>query len=223
MAKMNVLITAGGTVEKIDEVRSITNFSTGRLGSLIAESFSARGAEVWYVHGIRAALPNCRVNGIAVESALDLKNAVERVLSSERIDAVIHTAAVSDYTVAEVRGSDGKTLERGTKISSTEKELTLRLVQTPKIIASLRKLAPAAIIAGFKLLNKAPFSELESAAIRLMEQNGLDLVLMNDLSTIHGDVHIGYLLNRNHEQIKFGTKPEIAGGIVEAVFGRANG
>ena len=50
MKNINVLITSGGTVEKIDAVRGITNFSTGKLGSLLAESFSMYNAEIWYMH-----------------------------------------------------------------------------------------------------------------------------------------------------------------------------
>jgi len=214
---MNVLISSGGTVEKIDAVRGITNFSTGRLGSLIAESFSRANAKVWYLHGVRAAIPNCNVINSEFESVAELQSGIRNILSSQNIDVIVHAAAVSDYSVVELTRPDGAQLERNKKISSAEPELILKLVQTPKIIAELRKLAPNAVIVGFKLLDNVPYSALLAAATNTMTANDCDFVLMNDSSTFSGDTHIGYLLDRQLSATKFQTKQEIADGIVRAV------
>jgi len=218
MANINVLITSGGTVEKIDAVRGITNFSTGKLGSLLAESFSVHNAEIWYLHATTACLPSCKVNSFPFESVVELKQTIETILRSEQIDVIVHAAAVSDYLVAEVLDSRGNRLDNKGKISSNETELTVKLAQTPKIISTLREMAPNAVIVGFKLLDGVTKEELFIAAKRVMDQNGCDFVLMNDSAEISGECHIGYLMNDNGIMQCFETKSEIASGIAKAVW-----
>lgn len=99
---MNILITAGGTAERIDSVRTITNMATGELGSLIADTFAthAEVAGIWYVCARNARRPSASCAEIVeVGSAEDLQTALTRLLSTQKIDAVIHTMAVSDYTL----------------------------------------------------------------------------------------------------------------------------
>ncbi len=99
---MKILITAGGTTEKIDDVRKITNMATGRLGSLIAEEFAAHVEveKIFYVCAQDSIVPvaSC-VDIIKISSVEDLKNTLTELLSNQKIDAVIHTMAVSDYTL----------------------------------------------------------------------------------------------------------------------------
>lgn len=105
---MNILITAGGTGEDIDEVRRITNNATGRLASLVAREFCAqakeRGAElekIYYVCEAGAAVPELPiVERVETRGVRGLKTALEGLLSGVRFDAVIHSMAVSDYCVA---------------------------------------------------------------------------------------------------------------------------
>lgn len=102
---MNIIVTSGGTRERIDAVRSITNGATGRLGSLIAGEFSRRlpGSThtVYYLCGAGSAVPaegdNIRV--VRIEGTDDLQSKLEALLTNEKIDAVIHSMAVSDYKV----------------------------------------------------------------------------------------------------------------------------
>jgi phosphopantothenate-cysteine ligase len=98
---MNILITAGGTSEKIDEVRTITNMATGRLGSLTAEAFLRKeDAAVTYVCSMNAALPqDKRANTIRIRDVRDLVSTLEKLLREQTFDAVIHSMAVSDYAV----------------------------------------------------------------------------------------------------------------------------
>jgi phosphopantothenate-cysteine ligase len=99
---MNVLITAGGTGEKIDRVRSITNMSTGRLSRVIAETFAAldETERIFYVCGERAVRPQCeKAEVLPVGGARDLAEAVTELCQNRRIDVAVHAMAVSDYSV----------------------------------------------------------------------------------------------------------------------------
>ncbi|MDR1135069.1 MAG: phosphopantothenate--cysteine ligase [Clostridiales Family XIII bacterium] len=102
---MNVLITAGGTAEKIDNVRSITNTSTGRLGCIIAEAFD-RWEEIrtiFYVCGNRAVKPDvAKARIIQIEGTAELESAIVDICKDESVDAVVHAMAVSDYAVSAV-------------------------------------------------------------------------------------------------------------------------
>jgi phosphopantothenate---cysteine ligase (CTP) len=98
---MNILITAGGTSEKIDEVRTISNMSTGRLGSLIADSFLKRSdVSVTYICPEGASLPqNSRAKIFFIDSVQSLQTALKAALQEQLFDAVVHSMAVSDYSV----------------------------------------------------------------------------------------------------------------------------
>ncbi|MDR1573134.1 MAG: phosphopantothenate--cysteine ligase [Clostridiales Family XIII bacterium] len=106
---MNVLITAGGTDEKIDRVRSITNMSTGRLSCVIAETFAAldETERIFYVCGGRAVRPQSeKAEILPVSGASDLAETVTELCRSRRIDAAVHAMAVSDYSVRMVSSCD---------------------------------------------------------------------------------------------------------------------
>lgn len=99
---MKILITAGGTNEPIDSVRTITNSSTGRLGARIAERFLAepQTEQIYYLHGQTAIAPqNERVKPICIGSVADLEENIRSVFRTTSVDIVIHCMAVSDYRV----------------------------------------------------------------------------------------------------------------------------
>jgi len=96
---MRVLISAGGTSESIDSVRSVTNHSTGRLGSIIADRFAKDGAHVIYICGERADLPqSLGIEIVRIKDVRSLVAAMERLFSEYKFDCVIHSMAVSDFT-----------------------------------------------------------------------------------------------------------------------------
>lgn len=104
---MKVLITAGGTTEKIDNVRSISNSSTGRLGTAIAEAFinsrNLQLEELIYLCGQTAAVPQSdKAHIIRIGGVSELYSQIENILTAQKIDVVIHSMAVSDYTVGSV-------------------------------------------------------------------------------------------------------------------------
>ncbi|MDR2759137.1 MAG: phosphopantothenoylcysteine synthase [Spirochaetaceae bacterium] len=245
---MNFLITAGGTVEQIDSVRSITNSATGRLGSLIADELA--GHKVWYICGKNAIRPqNPRAEILPVGDTAALEVEVRQVLETRRIDGIIHTMAVSDYrvsalttprlmaesllTVLENRCPAGglpareeilrgiqhpQVLDRGRKISSGEQNLILILEPTVKVISLLRGLAPGAVLVGCKLLHDVPTGTLISAAYALLQKNHCDFVLANDARDIQEDRHAAYLIDRDARMTPYGDKQSIARGIVSRII-----
>ncbi|MCL2703803.1 MAG: phosphopantothenate--cysteine ligase [Defluviitaleaceae bacterium] len=98
---MKILVTAGGTSEKIDEIRKISNISTGRLGALIADAFIRKAnADITFVCGENSVIPlGMPVKIIKVGSVNELTYALASCFKQSRFDAVIHSMAVSDYSV----------------------------------------------------------------------------------------------------------------------------
>ena len=104
---MNILITAGGTSEKIDQVRVLTNQATGRLGKEIADVFKHDNVHIYYVHGPQAVLPTGdNVELIPIHSVKELYTQMETLLTTKSIDYVIHSMAVSDYQANQALSDD---------------------------------------------------------------------------------------------------------------------
>jgi phosphopantothenate-cysteine ligase len=223
---MNILITSGGTTEQIDAVRAIANFSSGRLGKLIADRFGEEKevSRIFCVCGKRSHQPETpKAEMVEVGDTRELEEAVLRIIGDFRIDAVVHSMAVSDYRVRSVSSGSGALLDRAGKISSDEKELIVVLEQTPKIIGMFQAIAPKALLVGFKLLDGVSKEELLRVAHALLTKNRCSYVLANDLRDIKGDKHIGHLIGAGGNSVRFETKQEIAEGIVRAVMGELKG
>lgn len=240
----NILITSGGTSEPIDEIRAITNKSTGRLGSAIAHEFSLREdvGKIFYVHGKGAVLPEDK--GIIFKEARstdDVLGAMTEILENEKIDIIIHSMAVSDYTTAsfltledmlgllaygesETVSEVAELMEKEdlrkkyTKLPSSMDSPVLLLKKTPKVLLRLRGLAPEAAIVGFKLLDHVSHEELMRVAKEQIEKNDTDFCLANDYATVVTPVHVGYLLGKDGNETEFRGKEDIARGIVSVLM-----
>lgn len=215
---MKIIITAGGTTEKIDDVRAITNISTGRLGNAIARSvlrnFGEKLETLYYLHGSLAIPPlGSNVVSIPIGCVSDLEKALKNILENEKIDAVIHSMAVSDYTVKEITTlgdiKEGKTLEPGNKISSDIENLVIVMEKTPKVISAIKEWRPNAILVGFKLLSHVPEEELIQVGYALLRKNRCDFVLANDLKDIKEKTHKGILIHQDKSYDTMETKEEI--------------
>jgi phosphopantothenate---cysteine ligase (CTP) len=149
---MNCLVTAGPTYEPLDEVRRLTNFSTGRLGSELANYFADHGHDVTLLLGEQAtwrAAVNAQVQPFTTTA--DLRDRLHAA-GKGKFDAVFHAAAVSDFGFGKVWQRDEKRLrpvESG-KIPTDLTNVLVELVPTPKIIGSLRLWFPEAFIVGWK-------------------------------------------------------------------------
>ena len=100
---MKILVTAGGTTEKIDEVRAITNHSTGRLGQAIAQAFLSNGHHVTYLTTPLAVRPvqtgtDGTLEVVEIETTAQLQQQIEHLLSAQTFEAIIHSMAVSDFS-----------------------------------------------------------------------------------------------------------------------------
>lgn len=97
---MEILITAGGTSEPIDNVRSITNHSSGGLGKKIAEAFLATGHQVTYVTTPQALRPKnaSALTIIEIETTAELEKQLVTLFSEKQFDSIVHSMAVSDFT-----------------------------------------------------------------------------------------------------------------------------
>ena len=221
------VITSGGISEKIDNVRKITNSSSGKLGMTIANHLleSKSDITIYYVCSKNALRPsNTRVKIIEVVGTLDLKDKVESLLRNEKIDYFIHTMAVADYMVDYVttvdkmkksflNNSDMEVI-KDTKISSYENNLVLVLKPTPKIISLIKKESPLTYLVGFKLLDGVSKKELIEVAKRLRDKNKCDLVVANDLEDIRNKEHKAYIIDKEDKVVEASDKEDIAKKLV---------
>ena len=138
--RKKVLITAGGTQEPLDAVRVITNLSTGHTASQVANKFTRSGWDVTYLHGRSAKIPTGACETIEFFSTLDLEQFLKKHLSSQKFDAVIHLAAVSDYAPVSInKNGNYDKINSNTKIPSKEKKITVEFERTPKLVQSIKK------------------------------------------------------------------------------------
>jgi len=151
---VHCVVTAGPTYESLDKVRRLTNFSTGRLGCELSLFLSLRDHKVTLLIGEQATYGGKR-KAAQIEvfsTTADLHGRLE-ALSRQRVDALFHAAAVSDFTFGKtwLRSSGGKLIEvKSGKISTREGTLLAELIPTKKIIAELRPWFPQAHIVGWK-------------------------------------------------------------------------
>ncbi len=171
----HVVVTAGGTVEAIDPVRTITNRSTGRMGVAVAEAALDRGARVTLIAAAVAVPLPPRAQVVRVESTEEMRAALAGALDGgagrSGFDALVMAAAVSDFRPAQ---------PSATKIARAGR-LTLELEPTPDLLAELAAaaatLVPRPILVGFA----AETGGIERAPEKL-RRKGLDLLVANDVA-----------------------------------------
>jgi phosphopantothenoylcysteine decarboxylase/phosphopantothenate--cysteine ligase len=150
---MNVIVTCGPSYEPIDQVRRITNFSTGRLGITLANAFTDAGHRVYCLKGEQAT--DCtvlRAHEISLFSTNDDLAAKLEKLSQRKpanFDVIFHAAALCDFKVAEVKNEAGEKITSA-KFPTRGDRLTLALEPTAKILPELRNWFPNAKIVGWK-------------------------------------------------------------------------
>ena len=218
----NIIVTAGGTSEKIDNVRKITNSSTGKLGMKITLELLKKynDVKIYYVCSRNSLRPiNYRVEVIEIDGTMDLKNNIEKLLTQNKIDYFIHSMAVSDYMVdyvtnlESIKNNNIKVIS-GNKISSNEDNLVIVLKPTPKIISIIKNISPETYLVGFKLLDGVSKKELISVAKKLRDKNKCDLVVANDLENIRKGNHKAYIIDKKDEIEEVNGKDVIAKQLV---------
>lgn len=253
--KKKIIITSGPTNERIDSVMKITNMSTGALGCVFAETFLEEKEEeiekIFFISTKMSYKPRVKspkIETVIVESTQDLIDALKKILNENKIDIMIHSAAVGDYTGKySIRAEDlvdeiwdtmqsipAKEITKkklmtifenpraiadsSGKMSSYEPHLMTMLTLTPKVIGMIKKIAPDVKLVGFKLLDGVSKEELLKVATNLLEKNNADYIVANDLSKIGGGKHWAMIVSKNGVVCECQTKKDIAMAIENLVF-----
>ncbi len=204
---MNVLVTAGPTREYLDEVRYLTNASSGKMGFACAAAAAEAGHDVTLVTG-PVSLPDLEgVRTIRVVSAEDMYRAVMKAYP--KAEAAIATAAVGDYRPA--RRFQGK-------LKKKAGPLTLRLVRTHDILREMGDRKGGRILVGFAL-------EVQDAvrqALQKYEKKNLDYIVLNTPRTFAADTMDCRVYRDGGVVKRFqgATKDEVARWILSAISGR---
>lgn len=179
LAGWRVLVTAGGTVERIDPVRYMTNDSSGKMGVAVAEAARDAGARVTLVYGKLAVPLPSGVDAVRAESALEMLDAVMARLPET--DIVIKAAAVADYRAETIAPQ---------KIKKQADTLTLKLVKNPDILQTVGENKGNRFVVGFA----AETEQLEQHALDKLRRKHCDLIVANDVSQegagFRGDTNI---------------------------------
>jgi phosphopantothenoylcysteine decarboxylase/phosphopantothenate--cysteine ligase len=183
---MKCIVTAGPTYEELDEVRRLTNFSTGALGSELADYLVEQGHEVELLRGHYSTCgTQSKAQGVQVfTTSINLSRRLQGLGSSE-IGAVFHAAAVSDFTFGKIwRQEAGGELTEITsrKISTRGATVLAELAPTPKIIASLRTWFPKARLVGWKYELDGDLKRLIALAESQLKENSTDACVVNGLA-----------------------------------------
>lgn len=205
-----VLITAGPTYEKIDPVRFIGNYSSGKMGYALAEVCAERGAEVTLVSGpVSLTANHPAIRRIDVESAAEMYEATTRCFPD--VDIAILCAAVADFTPK---------VTADKKIKRNGDDLKLELQPTQDIAAALGAVKrKGQVLVGFALETD---DELANAHKKLKKKN-LDLIVMNSLQDAGAgfrvDTNKVTIIDRHHGLTSYDTKSkrEVAEDIIEAI------
>lgn len=203
-----IIITAGGTIEEIDPVRYISNYSSGKMGTALADTAYDLGADVTLVSTMPV---QKKYKVIQVKSALDMKKAVED--NFENSDCVIMAAAVADYRVKEKAGQKMK--------KTDDDEISVKLVKNPDILQELCIKKSKQIIVGFC----AESENLIENAKEKINKKGCDYLIANDISRkdigFSSDYNEVTILKKNGEMKKLerADKYTIARQILEEIYG----
>jgi phosphopantothenate--cysteine ligase len=215
-----VLITSGGTREYIDPVRILTNISSGKLGALIASHVCMmKDTQVYYVHSVGAAMPEAigmfrlpEIKNYPVKTAQDAMYIMKKLIIDEKIDAVIHCMAVSDFTFK--RDAEIKLKSSDPEAFIEYMRKTIRL--NPKIIKQIKEWRPEITLIGFKFEVGISNDELIGLAKKSIQKNGCDLVIANDKEEMNRlKEHIAYFVFSDEMSIKYGS-------LDGKVFGKGN-
>ncbi len=207
-----IIVTAGGTSEPIDAVRTITNRASGKMGLALAEECHQQGAEVLLIRSNTAVSSRFNIKEETFETAKDLENLIKKHIKS--YDVLFHTAAVSDFIPEKY--IDGKL--------DSKKPLNLILKPAAKIIHQIKTWNPKIKLIGFKAVYKEKEENLIKIGIKKLKESNSDFVIVNDV----GREGVGFGVDTNEvyiisqkgflAKISKNTKTEVAKKIIDAIF-----
>lgn len=203
-----ILVTAGPTYEKIDPVRFIGNYSSGKMGFALAEELAGRGAEVVLVAGpVDLSVRHPAIRRVDVESAAEMRDAA--VAEFPKCDAAILSAAVADFT-PKTRTDE--------KIKRGKEDMRLELVPTHDIAADLGRMKRhGQVLAGFALET----NDEENNALSKLRRKNFDFIVLNSLNDKGAgfgvDTNKVTIIDKeeNKREYALKSKREVAGDIVD--------
>jgi len=175
---MHITITCGPSYEPVDQVRRITNFSTGELGVLLASSLSAAGHRVTCFKGEGATYQNPGI-GIGHQAFTTNEDLVAKLATHVRnspCDLFFHAAGLNDFRVKSLKDENGNELKRG-KVPSSSRDLTLLLEPAVKVISFIPKLFPQAKIVAWKY-------EVEGSKEDALEKGRQQMTTLGTLASV---------------------------------------
>ncbi|MGB0582496.1 MAG: phosphopantothenoylcysteine decarboxylase [Limisphaerales bacterium] len=180
---MRCVVTAGPTIEPLDEVRRLTNFSTGSLGTELANHLAAAGHEVVLLRGEQATT-SVQASGVDCRAFSSTQNLAEQFqeLSTTDVGALFHASAVSDFTFGRIWETDSDGARRevtGGKISTRSGSLLAELVPTPKLISQLRAWYPDTHIFGWKYEVDGARADMIKKGLSQIHENKTDHCIIN--------------------------------------------
>lgn len=206
---MKIIVTAGGTSEYIDEVRVLTNISSGKLGAIISDYLDSKGHEIAHVMGRGSVVPddiNDRMTIDVVKGVDELVAYLEPMVKDA--DVIIHAMAVSDF---------GFDRSKPVKLKSNDPQAFIDYMRdtikiNPKVISMIKKWNPNIKLVGFKFEVGKDVDDLFELALASIERNGCDLVIANDKEEMKREgTHVAYFVDsdeRTPTQVR--GKDEIA-------------
>ncbi|MBI1387301.1 MAG: hypothetical protein GC154_02495 [bacterium] len=210
-----VLIASGPTSAPLDDVRRITNRSSGRLGATLALNFFDLGALVVHLqgeqsltaHDLRSSLDESRYRVNSFETVDELKALLMR--EAPQVDIILMAAAVLDYVPAEI--VEGKR-------RSSDEQWTVVFRRGEKLIERIHEWAPDAMLVGFKLESRITVDELHARASDLMNRSGAALVVANLQEQVSSTAHAAYIIEGRELNQRIGPiqgREEIAARLAE--------
>ena len=206
-----VLVTAGPTIEAIDPVRYISNHSSGKMGYAIAKMAMLRGADVTLVTGKTAIEPPMFVDVVPIVSAQDMYDAV--ISRSDEQDIIIKSAAVADYTPANVSDQ---------KVKKKDGDMVIELVRTKDILKTLgENKKEGQFLCGFSMETQ---NMLENSRAKL-EKKKIDMIAANNLKEqgagFNTDTNVITLITKDEEkQLPKMTKEEVADALLDFIVSK---
>lgn len=201
-----ILITAGPTWVKIDSVRVISNIATGETGILLAQEAKRQGAQVTLILGpINTCCLDKSIKILPFTFFDELRNILIRELRSKKYDALIHSAAVSDYRPQKIFRH---------KINSGLKKISLQLLPTPKLLDLIKKLDRSALAVAFKFEPYTKANKLIRRAKTLLRNTDMDLVVAN---SIYDNRYLAYILSKDEIVGPIPSKKKLSGELIKKI------
>ena len=204
-----IIVTAGGTIERIDDVRVITNRSSGKMGVALAEECYLRGADVLLLRTKNSVKPRYLIKEETFSTTDDLFDLTKKHVPE--YDILYHNAAVSDFIVENKFSG---------KISS-EDNINLILKPQIKILHQIKSLNPNIKLIGFKAVHDSEEKEMIKIAQQKLEESGSDVIIVNDIGKkdrgFEVDTNEVYIVLKNGKtkHLPLASKKQIAKQIVD--------